>query len=376
MSMDWLYKSPELGPPIPPAMQDLYGINSLYAPAGQAVSPSVLAGVNAPSAVDSLYAAAGGGGGGGGIVNGAKNFLSGFGADAGNPGLFQVGVMRTLAPAGAGLFAANLAHQFSPLSKNSAPEGFIEGALGGAGVGGTLGLAGGPFSEITVPAGMLAGGVIGGGLNALNNYFGGGDEGPKFGKGDKEARATELQSLMDSSGVPISTQDRVLRSFVVNYDIAPDDTTRQQVYQAMQQTVAGQVASQVDAPTSLSPEQILATQALASSVMQPYADKLQQQGQTSADMFNAMADTAPNPAMAALARTMGSNRAEDATRMAAAYEQQALLLPSLNALQLANQYGQQAFAAATRPTSSGTSSIAALLAQAQSGGLGASGYTP
>lgn len=373
MSMPWLYQGPELGPPIPPAMQDIYGINSLYAQ--PSVSPGILAGTNAPSAVSDLYAASGGGGGG--VLNGAKNFLGGFSSEAGNPALFSRGILPTLAPTAAGLTAASLAHQYSPLSKNSGPQGALEGGLVGAGIGGTVGLLGGPFDPITVPIGALGGGAIGAGIGALNNLFGGGgDSGPSFGKGDKEARANELQSLMSSASVPISTQDRILRSFVVNYDIAPDDTTRQQVYQAMQQSIAGQVAGQVSTPTQLSPEQILATQALATSVMQPYADKLQAQGQTSADMFNSLADNAPSPAIAALARTMGANRAEDSTRLAGAYEQQALLLPSLNALQLANQYGQQAFAAANRPTSTGSSSIAALLAQAQSGGLGATGYTP
>lgn len=365
------YGSPDslwAGTPTVTPPPDPFGIASLYAPAGQPVSPSILAGFNSPTSVANLYGdALGGGGGGGGIISGAKNFFGGFapGASEGAPALFQAGLLRTLGPTAAGLTAANLVHGISPLAKSSAPEGALEGALAGAGVGASVGMMGGPFSEITVPGGALAGALLGGGVNALNNYFGSDQpKGPTFGTDDRSARGDDLISLMSEAGLNPNQQDALLKSFNVAWKVAPDDATRQQVYQNAQSYIASKVSA-TSQQTSLSPEQILATQALATSVMQPYSDRIQQQGATSAQMFDQLAQAAPSPAIATLARSMGATRAEDATRLAAAYQQQALALPALNALQLANQYGQQAFAHATAPSSSSSSNIASLIQQAQ-----------
>lgn len=369
---------PTLGPPIPPSMLDIYGVNSLYAAPGQAASPSILAGINAPSAVDSLYSAAGGApGAASGGFGAARSAVSGGGLGplaeaAGFPGL--------RAAAGRAVPGSLLA-SFGPQVVNALPlpggqdtKDVVGNTVAGLGLGMTAAAFAPEFAPFLIPGGAALG--LGKGL--LENFFGDPNtpSGPTFRKEDRQARSAEIQSLMNEAGIPVNQQDQYLKSFVVGWDTAPDDAARQQGYQSFQQSIAAHVAQQATSPTTLTPEQILATQALASQVMQPYADRIQQQGATSQAMFNQMAETAPNPAIANLARTMGSNRASDATKLAGAYEQQALLLPSLNALQLANQYGQQAFAYANRPTSTGSASIQALIQQASQGGLGANGYQP
>lgn len=372
------YPGPQLGPPVPPSMLDMFGINSLYAPAGQSVSPSILAGVNAPSAVDSLYAAASGSGGAGArfpALGAARQAVSGggfgpFAEAAGFPGL-RAGFGRALPGMAVASFGPQAVNAFLPGNQDS--KDIVGNTVAGLGLGMTAAAFAPEFAPFLIPGGAAAG--LGKGL--YEQFFGDNTpSGPTFGKNDLQARRGEIQTLMDEAGIPLSQQDRYLKSFTTGWNVAPDDATRQQGFQSFQQSIASQVANQVSNPTQLTPEQILATQALTAQVMKPYTDRLVQSGADSQALYNGLADAAPNPQIAALARTMGGNRAQSANSLAAAYEQQALMLPSLNALQLANQYGQQAFAAANRATSSGSTSLQALLAQAQAGGLGATGYTP
>lgn len=238
------------------------------------------------------------------------------------------------------------------------------------------GMAASAFAPEFAPFLIAGGGLAGLGKATYEQFFGDNTpSGPSFTKQDKQSRNDDLIALMNEVKIPVNQQDGLLRSFTAAWSIAPDDATRQAIFQNAQQTIAQQVAAEATAPSSLTAEQVLATQALASSVMKPYTDQILATGKQSQDFYNQLADSAPSPAIAQLARTIGANKADSGARLSAAYEQQSLLLPSLNALQLANQYGQQAFAYANRPTSSGSTSVNSLIQQAQSGGLGSTGYT-
>ncbi len=159
-----------------------------------------------------------------------------------------------------------------------------EGAMLGGGIGGTAGMAGGPFAPISVPGGLLAGAIGGGVAGAVNHFIGGDDD---KGPSEDDIRAglrdyTDQYKLLVNQGVITEAERQQAVQSYNNYVTNPDwnmDPTEavQAAYGPLEQKVAyamspeGQLMSQLQAAQAQEQAQFQQAQQFAAQAMEPIA---------------------------------------------------------------------------------------------------------
>lgn len=229
---------------------------------------------------------------------------------------------------------------------SSKTEQVLSGAARGAGVGAGLGLLGGPFAELTSPAGAAIGGVLGGLGGAI------------FG-GHKKAAAPkpedQLAQAFLQSGIDQSTQDQLSHYYsVLNTLGGNTKESRAQALNTVGQLILKEMntPATASAPAAWTPEQNAAVQLQTSQFLAPYLKQTLDTASESARVTLAQLANVPEQYRGVMAAG-ASQQLAATTRLANAYAAQAQLAPQAQAIQnqqqqqqaLAAQLQQQAIAA-------------------------------
>lgn len=232
----------------------------------------------------------------------------------------------------AGTVAGNLAANFVP--GEGALSQAAQGALRGAGLGYTFG-----------PWGALAGGVIGGVGDALNigpieAILGGGLGGeapdPQTVYTDSRSR---IESAFTAMGIPDEQRNQFWRGVNASLQLAGDDEdARNQVIQGLipaAESVLSTYESQANSGAPrMSPQDVAQIQAMVGMFTQPYAQQYVDTANQTAGFINAAAENLP-PAYRGILQAQAAQQVSSANRYAAALQQQAAVLPSMSAYQMA-----------------------------------------
>lgn len=276
----------------------------------------------ATSAADDVLAAAAGGAEGAAAtaptaLSRALGVLRGGGGVAG-------GAVRGI---GGGL-AGNLLAQALP------GEGPLDSALRGAGMGYAFG-----------PWGALAGGIAGGVSDALNipvlqDVFGGieAPEAPDPATLYTDSRS-RIESAFTAMGIPSEQRNQFWRGVNASLELAGDDeNARLQVVQGLlpaAESVLSTYESQANSGVPrMTPQDIAQIQAMVGMFTQPYAQQYVDTANQAAGFVNAAAENMP-PAYRGILQAQAAQQVSSANRYAAALQQQAAVLPSMSAYQMA-----------------------------------------
>jgi hypothetical protein len=220
-------------------------------------------------------------------------------------------------------------------------NGNVEQALQGAAMGAGLGAPLGPW-------GAAVGGIGGAGLGLLGNtVFKKKKVDPAQKASDAMGRVTGWLQSGAAAGLPPETQQSILKQFNLAYQFAEDDAQRKAVEETAKQQIMtaatqNQISPQAKPPTGA---ELAALQIAYAQAMQPVAQQTRLAGQMGNQMYSQLAGQAADPASAAAYNQMAQIQTQGADKLAAAYQAQATLLPSFNAIQqqqsLANQLAQQ-----------------------------------
>lgn len=250
------------------------------------------------------------------------------------------GLVRGLGYSVLGGVAADFADRANIGGEGSLIDQAAPGALRGAG-----------YGAIAGPWGAALGGALGGVSTALDipvlsSLFGGGggEEGPSFDDQLSDFR-TRASTAFDQAGVTPDQRDQFFRAMDAQLTLAGDDDgARAQMLDSFGTAAlsmiqgAGQV--QPGQMPQLSPDDILAIQAMAGEMTRPYADANIAQANTSADILRESAG-ALSPALSSAFNNQAATMQSNATRMSAALMGQAQSLPAMAAYQMAIQQAYQ-----------------------------------
>lgn len=201
-------------------------------------------------------------------------------------------------------------------------ESIMGRLLSGAGAGGGIGAFAGP-------KGALIGAVLGGLGNAL---LGAGDDGP--------APDDVLTNALQYSGLTPESQNRITAVYKVMSELGDETEALNLAGQLIMDEMTAAQQHEQDLQT------MLATQALTAEFFQPFTQQLLDAANLRAGITEQMAASLPGPYQA-VARQQAVTGLSSAQRLAAAYDQQAQLLPVMHLAELNRQRQFQQPAAST-----------------------------
>lgn len=295
----------------------------------------------------------------------ARNFPSLLSKEAWVPESLGAG-LRAFGPAvgGAALapYAGNLANAALGSAgfdkKDSTLNRFVSGAAGGATVGAGLGLAGGPFAEVTVPAGAGIGALVGGGLDVLKGIFGGKST-PKTGLAavtNPDTAMAFLSQVAGTAGLSPKYQQQLMQQF--NTALQFSDGSKESLQQILGQSMAPAIQNlayqqQLDNTTQSNTagqiQRAMALQGMVGQMMQPSIDQGRAASNSNADQITSLANTVADPESRKMLLAQASQQRSNGARDAASLAGLGQALPTVQAMaldsQMANQYGQQQQAA-------------------------------
>lgn len=221
---------------------------------------------------------------------------------------------------------------------SSTAEHVLSGGAKGAGIGAGLGLLGGPFAGLSVPAGAAIGGALGG-LGGL--IFGGKKE-------DKASTGTmtpgqRLRSVLQSSGIPTTTSSQIMGYYKALAELNGGSIEAKaqalaQVQPLVLEALQGSGTNQF-ASGQLTPTQNAAIQAQTAQFLSPYVQQTIDSAQQNADYTMKYLPSVPEAYRGVLAAGAQAELSAS-TRLANAYAAQAQLAPGMAALQQAQQAQQ------------------------------------
>lgn len=232
------------------------------------------------------------------------------------------GAARVAVPFGIGQLAT--AGINSALPPSDARE-VLGDAATGAGIGGSVGLLGGPFAGISVPAGAAIGGAAGGLYGLAQNIWGSDDSKPSTDDYKTTLAQAAQQSGLDPS-MYTTAFDLLTKSGADPKTLAPQLAQQllRDAASQRQQAKAQQLAIQQHTNDQ---HYALAMQAQAQQFFTPYVDNIITAGQSQAELLKGEAANLPAPY-----RNVFLAQAEQAIsqsqRLAGAYAAQSAMLPS------------------------------------------------
>jgi hypothetical protein len=280
----------------------------------------------------------------------------------------------------AGSVGSSLIDKTDVGGQNSNWEQGLQGASQGAGIGAGLGLLGGPFAELSVPAGAAIGGVAGGAIGVLSNVFGGGDDK----EADPQVSGEQVlgKALMNAQ-IDDATTAKILDTYETRLMFASaieDEASRKAaeqqaldeagsfVLQAIQQRQQGGGMG----AGGTNPASLLALQAQSQQIFAPIAQDIRDTTGLYAGQMAGMMDDLP-AAYKPIAQATAAREVMSGNRLADAYMAQAAITPVVQQLtqyqQDYNSFAAQQFQAAMQAgmaaqqggTSAGGADITALI---------------